>query len=144
MHRTVFLAVVLAAAAAAQPPAKRPLLVSDWYRMRSVGDPQRSPDGAWVAYTVSHVDSAKDRHDSDIYKTSWDGATTIRLTWSDESESSPRWSPDGRQLAFLSSRQGAKGSQIWLLNNAGGEAERIREASRASCGHRMAGSSRSW
>jgi dipeptidyl aminopeptidase/acylaminoacyl peptidase len=125
MRPTLVLAVALAAAAGAQQPAKRPLLVSDWYRMRSVGDPQRSPDGAWVAYTVSHVDSAKDRHDSDIYKTSWDGATTIRLTSSDESESSPRWSPDGKQLAFLSSRQGAKGSQIWLFNNAGGEAERV-------------------
>lgn len=112
-------------AALAQAPAKRPLQITDFYRLRTVGDPQRSPDGAWVAYTVTRVDSVKDRGDSDIWWTSWDGATSVRITSSDESETSPRWSPDGKQLAFLSSRQGSKGSQIWLLNRAGGEAERI-------------------
>ena len=111
--------------ARAQAPAKRPLQIADFYRLRTLGDPQRSPDGAWVAYTVTRVDSVKDRGDSDIWWTSWDGATSVRITSSDESETSPRWSPDGRQLAFLSSRQGSKGSQIWLLNRAGGEAERI-------------------
>ena len=115
----------ITATAAAQAPAKRPLQAADWYRMRTVSDPQRSSDGAWVAYTVSRVDSTKDRHDSDIHMTSWDGATTIRLTASDESETSPRWSPDAKQLAFLSGRQGSKGAQVWLLNRAGGEAERI-------------------
>ena len=98
MRRIALLSLTLAVAAAAQAPAKRPLQVNDWNRLRTVGDPQRSPDGAWVAYTVSRVDSAKDRHDSDIYKVSWDGATTVRLTASDESETSPRWSPDGRLL----------------------------------------------
>jgi Tol biopolymer transport system component len=107
------------------PPAKRPLRVADWNRVRNVGDPQRSPDGAWIAYTVSRVDTVKDRADSDIWMTRWDGTATVRLTSSDESENSPRWSPDGKQIAFLSSRQGAKGSQIWLLGLAGGEAERI-------------------
>jgi dipeptidyl aminopeptidase/acylaminoacyl peptidase len=126
MKPLVLLACLAAASAHAQTPAaKRPLQVADWYLLRTVGDPQRSPDGAWVAYTVSRVDSAKDRHDSDIHMTGWDGTTTVRLTASDESETSPRWSPDGKQLAFLSSRQGSKGSQIWLLNRAGGEAERI-------------------
>ena len=105
--------------------AKRPLQVSDLNLVCTVADPQRSPDGRWVAYTVTRVDTAKDRHDSDVYKTSWDGSTTVRLTSSDESETSPRWSPDGTQLAFLSSREGAKGSQIWLLPSAGGEAERV-------------------
>ena len=57
--------------------------------------------------------------------TSWDGATTIRVTSSPESESTPRWSPDGRYLAFLSGRQEGKGAQIWLLDRRGGEAQRV-------------------
>ena len=125
MRKLLLLFLVLSATAGAQTPTKRPLQVADWYRLRAVSDAQRSPDGAWVAYAVSHIDSTKDRHDSDIYMTSWDGATTVRLTASDESETSPRWSPDGKQLAFLSSRQGSKGSQVWLLNRSGGEAERV-------------------
>jgi dipeptidyl aminopeptidase/acylaminoacyl peptidase len=128
MRRFAFFALFsLSSVALAQAPAKRPLQVADFYKIRTVGDPQRSPDGLWVAYTVSRVDSVKDRNDSDVWWTSWDGATSIRITSSDESETSPRWSPDGKQLAFLSSRQGSKGSQIWLLNRAGGEAERISE-----------------
>jgi len=111
---------------AAQTPARRTVNTSDLYRLRSIGDPQRSPDGAWVAYTVSRADSAKDKSDTDIWMTRWDGTATVRLTFTEESESQPRWSPDGKTLSFVSSRQGAKGGQVWLLNiGIGGEAEKI-------------------
>jgi len=50
-----------------------------------------------------------------VWMTSWDGAQTVRLTWSPESESSPRWSPDNRYLAFVSSRQEGKGGQVIAL-----------------------------
>jgi dipeptidyl aminopeptidase/acylaminoacyl peptidase len=111
--------------AATAAPALRSLKAADWYRLRRVADPQCSPDGVWVAYTVAHVDSAKDRFDSDVWMTRWDGTASVRLTTSDESESSPRWSPDGRTLAFLSKRQGSKAAQVWLLPVAGGESERV-------------------
>jgi dipeptidyl aminopeptidase/acylaminoacyl peptidase len=104
---------------------KRALRSGDLYRLKDVRDPELSPDGSWVAYTVTTVDSAKDKSDNDIWMTSWDGATTIRVTSSPESESSPRWSPDGRYLAFLSGRQEGKGAQIWLLDRRGGEAQRV-------------------
>jgi dipeptidyl aminopeptidase/acylaminoacyl peptidase len=78
-----------------------------------------------VAYSVVTVDSAKDKSDTDIWMTSWDGSQTIRLTSSPESESSPRWSPDGRYLAFVSGRQEGKGGQVWLLDRRGGEAQRL-------------------
>jgi dipeptidyl aminopeptidase/acylaminoacyl peptidase len=97
----------------------------DIYRFRTVSDPQISPDGAWVAYSVSAIDSAKNKSDTDIWMTSWDGTQTIRLTSTPESESSPRWSPDGRWLAFSSGRQEGKGGQVWLLDRRGGEAQRI-------------------
>jgi Tol biopolymer transport system component len=71
------------------------------------------------------VVSAKNKSDTDVWMTSWDGSQTIRVTSSPESESSPRWSPDGRYLAFVSGRQEGKGGQIWLLDRRGGEAQRI-------------------
>ncbi|MFL5614732.1 MAG: S9 family peptidase [Gemmatimonadaceae bacterium] len=105
--------------------AKRPLRSGDLYHLKDVRDPEISPDGGWVAYAVTTVDSAKDKSDNDIWMTSWDGTTTLRVTSSPESESSPRWSPDGRYLAFLSGRQEGKGAQIWLLDRRGGEAQRV-------------------
>ena len=103
----------------AHAQAKRTLRSSDLYHLKEVRDPQISPDGGWVAYTVSVIDSAKDKSDNDIWMTSWDGST------SPESESTPRWSPDSRYLAFLSGRQEGKGAQVWLLDRRGGEAQRV-------------------
>jgi len=118
-------ALLVAITSPANAQAKRPLRSGDLYHIKDVRDPQISPDGGWVAYTVSTIDSAKDKSDNDVWMTSWDGATTIRVTSSPESESTPRWSPDGRYLAFLSGRQEGKGAQIWLLDRRGGEAQRV-------------------
>src|SRR5262249_41369424 len=74
---------------------KRPLTLDDLAKIRTVGDPQVSPDGKWVAYTVGAVDIEKDKRDTDIWMVSWDGVDQVRLTsTADSSESSPRWSPD--------------------------------------------------
>ncbi len=121
----VAFALSLATPLAAQTPERRAIAPSDIYNLRTVSGPRLSPDGEWVAYTVSSVDSAKDRNVSHVWMTSWDGAHTIQATASGESESSPRWSPDGRYLSFLSSRGGADGSQLWIMNRMGGEAERV-------------------
>ena len=109
----------------AQATVRRPLRATDLYQLRTVNDPQLSPDGAWVAYSVSAIDSAKDKADTDLWMTSWDGTQSIRLTSTPEAESSPRWSPDGRYLAFVSGRQDGKGGQVWLLDRRGGEAQRL-------------------
>jgi dipeptidyl aminopeptidase/acylaminoacyl peptidase len=127
--RGIYLALVLvslSAGAAAAQSGSRKVTLHDLYRLRDVSDPEISPDGAWVAYTVSVPDTAKDESDSDVWMTSWDGQRSVRLTTSKTSEHAPRWSPDGRYLAFLSSREDAREvDQIWLLNRTGGEAERI-------------------
>ena len=96
----------------------------DLLRIREVSDPQLSPDGAWVAYTVSTSDTAADKQDSDIWMSSWDGKRSVRLTFTANQEHTARWSPDGRYLTFLSSRDDPREvEQIWLLDRRGGEAE---------------------
>ncbi|HEV8042621.1 MAG TPA: S9 family peptidase [Bryobacteraceae bacterium] len=105
---------------------QRLLTVDDMHKFHDVRDVQISGDGKWVAYTVSSVDVAADKSDTDVWMASWDGTEQLRLTSSPESENAPRWSPDGRYLAFLSGRPGkAKGTQIWLLNRMGGEAQQF-------------------
>jgi dipeptidyl aminopeptidase/acylaminoacyl peptidase len=123
----VILALALSPVVFAQ--AKRPITLDDHSKIVGVGDPQRSPDGQWVAYTVSTIDAEKDRRNTDIWMVKWDGSEQLQLTSSPDGESSPRWSPDGKYLAFVASRgtdeEKKKGGQIWLLNRAGGEAHKL-------------------
>ena len=123
--RTRLLALLLLSAPLAAQTEKRVIRSDDIYQLRDVHDPQRSPDGKWVAYAVTSVDTARDRNSSDIWMVSWDGTQQIQLTNTPESESSPAWSPDGKWLSFLSSRQGGDGSQLWLFNRLGGEPVRV-------------------
>ncbi len=109
-----------------QSQTKRQLIPSDIYKLKTVGDGQISPEGNWVAYTLTTIDSAKDKRNTDLWMISWDGKESIQLTNSPEGESSPRWSPDGKYLSFTSSRQGGS-SQIYLLNRMGGEAIKLTE-----------------
>ncbi len=112
------------------PAAKRALSLDDFAKQRGVSDPQVSPDGRWIAYSVSTIDVEKDRRDSDLWMVGWDGADRVRLTsLPDSGESAPRWSPDGRYLAFIASRgdeeEKKKGGQVWLLDRRGGEAAQL-------------------
>ncbi|MDP1570589.1 MAG: S9 family peptidase [Vicinamibacterales bacterium] len=129
-HITTFLRAAIivglglaAPAGATAQTLPRAVVLDDFSRVHDVGAPQVSPDGEWVLYTVSSADLVADRRDTDLWMVKWDGSERVRLTHSPESESAPRWSPDGRYISFLSSRPGpAKGSQVWVLSRAGGEA----------------------
>jgi Tol biopolymer transport system component len=106
---------------AAQTRTLRP---DDLYSLKTVGDPQVSPDGQWVAYTVSTLDAKEDESDTDIYMVPFAGGAAVRLTAGQEPETSPRFSPDGRYLAFLGDREG-KHTQVYLMDRRGGEAVRL-------------------
>ncbi|MEO7960906.1 MAG: S9 family peptidase [Ginsengibacter sp.] len=105
---------------------------TDIYRLQNISDPQVSPDGNWVAYVLASVDTAKDKRNEDLWMISWDGKQNVQLTNSPESESAPRFSPDGKYLSFLSARKEATNSedkksstQLWLLDRRGGEGKKI-------------------
>ena len=125
-------------AAPTLPGGKRLLNISDMFRVRSVGNLQISPDGEWVLYSVAQLDSVRDRSDSDLYMTRWDGSRTIRLTYSPESEGSPRFSPDGKYVSYTSSRgitPASRGPQIFLLDRSGGEAQKLTDVNGGVSGY---------
>ena len=128
IRRIIRIAAVIAALAPRETAgqSQRKVELNDVFRLRTVSDPQISPDGAWVAYTVSAADTAEDKANSDVWMVSWDGSRQVRLTSSKANEHAPRWSPDGRYLGFLSERDDDREvEQLWLLNRTGGEADRV-------------------
>jgi dipeptidyl aminopeptidase/acylaminoacyl peptidase len=102
----------------------RLLTVDDYFKIHEVGDPQVSPDGKWVAYTVTKQDLEKDESKTRIWMVPAAGGDPVPMTAKDRSASQPRWSPDGRYLAFLTDPEDGK-DQVWTLFRQGGEAVQL-------------------
>jgi dipeptidyl aminopeptidase/acylaminoacyl peptidase len=90
------------------------------YGLKTVTDPQISPNGEWIAYAVAEVLKETNKRTSQIWLTKRDGSETRQLTFAGKSSSKPRWSPDGQSIAFVSDR--GDGNTLYLLPLTGGEA----------------------
>jgi dipeptidyl aminopeptidase/acylaminoacyl peptidase len=144
MRRTSLLALALSALVLSMPaPAQqkqydakpasvtvpiplRAITIDDYFQIRDVAQPELSPDGQWVAYAVRTKMLMEDKNEQRLWMASTHGGDAIPMTAEGVSSSHPRWSPDGKYLAFLSSRNAGK-SQVWLLNRLGGEGVRLTE-----------------
>src|SRR5712671_985000 len=133
----VFLALYLSFSARAQESAPKPaspaapatpraITIDDFFQIRDVSQPELSPDGQWVAYAVRTRMLKEDKNEQRLWMVSTRGGDAIPLTAEGVSSAHPRWSPDGKFLAFLSARNGAK-NQVWLLDRRGGEAQKLTE-----------------
>jgi dipeptidyl aminopeptidase/acylaminoacyl peptidase len=120
--------LTLALAFAAMAADKRGITPDDYYRLATVADPQLSPDGKLVAYTVTRA-ANDNRRTSEIWLVPADAGAPPRQLTTGQSSTSPRWTPDGRGLAFLSARtvpgETAVKPQVYLLPLDGGEPRRL-------------------
>jgi dipeptidyl aminopeptidase/acylaminoacyl peptidase len=94
----------------------------DLYRLQQISGCEISPDGGHVAYSLSRVDRATEKKYASLWVAPARRGAPRQFTYGDQSDTSPKWSPDGRQLAFLSDRGDSKQSQIYLVPSGGGEA----------------------
>jgi dipeptidyl aminopeptidase/acylaminoacyl peptidase len=116
----LLLLTAIAVPAAAQ---RRAITFDDLIDLKVVGDPQVAPGGRWVAYTVNTISLQDNRGTTRIWLADLTTGESRVLTAGPGTDRSPRWSPDGKTLAFISTRQG--GSQIWTLPLSGGEAQKV-------------------
>jgi dipeptidyl aminopeptidase/acylaminoacyl peptidase len=112
--------------ALAQEAAKHAITFDDMIKLHRISEPQVSPDGKWVAYTVATPDMDANRNASNIWLAATKGGEAIQLTQSGK-DSSPVWSPDGKTIAFLSARSGE--SQVYFLSMEGGEPQKFTKLS---------------
>ena len=104
----------------AQSP--RPMTLVDVLNVPQVRDPQLSPDGRQILYVLAESNWKANKRVSHIWKINADGSGLIELTTGPDGEADPRWSPDGKTIAFVAKRADAEANQIYLLSNGGGEA----------------------
>ncbi len=118
----LLIALALSSAVFAQQTSQQ-LTINELLKIRRVGDPQLSPDGRTVAYTITDVDKAVNRGTTHIYLVPVTGGEPKMLATGERSSNSPRWSPDSRRLAFVSTREGT--TQIWTIDVASGAQQKV-------------------
>ncbi len=109
---TVIALMFVAGAASAQAP--RAFTPADWYKLTTLSSPAMSPDGKYVAFTVTTVRESENKRHSEVWVVKTDGGAPQRFTSPGYESSNPRWSPDGSYLLFTSQRPGTRG-RVWSI-----------------------------
>ncbi len=117
--------LLLVTAPGALAQAKKAMTPVDLIEVPRVNDPQLSPGGRQVLYVLDRPDWKANRRVGHVWRVNADGSGAMQLTYGERGETSPRWSPDGRRIAFLTRRGDAEDNQIYLLENDGGEARQL-------------------
>lgn len=112
--------------------SKRAITIEDLLYLKFVADPQMSPDGEQVVFTVKTVNPEKNRYFSHLWMVEVATGIVRQFTYGEVSDGSPRWSPDGKRIAFLRTKD--KRTQIWVIPADGGEARRLTPLSEGSIG----------
>ncbi|MDQ2070262.1 S9 family peptidase [Natronospira bacteriovora] len=120
---TVCILLFILPACAATPDEQRPLEAESLWHWTWAGDARLDPEGERLVYVRTEVDRAADRYRSNLWIKDLSTGRHRALTTHEAGARSPRWSPDGQSIAFLSSRR--DGNQIWLLDLSGGEARQL-------------------
>ena len=109
---------------------KRKIMIKDLRRFKFVSDPQISPDGGLIAFVLSTINYEKDAYERHIWMADPRSGEVSQFTHGPGSDTYPRWSPDGRQLLFLSKGRDpeVKEPQLWVIPRSGGEARLATEA----------------
>jgi dipeptidyl aminopeptidase/acylaminoacyl peptidase len=115
--------ISLFAFAALVSAQERRFTIDDLLKVRRVGDPQVSPKSDFVAFTITDVDKVANKSTTQIYLVPLSGGEPRQLTNDEHSSASPRWSPDGDKLAFISARDGE--DQIWTIDVSSGALKKI-------------------
>src|SRR5437868_1309012 len=115
----------------AQSAAKR-LTITDVFNLQLATDPQISPDGKRIVYVRQFCDIMNDRRHSNLWIIDFEGGNHRSLTTGNFNDASPRWSPDGGQIVYLSNRDGA--TQIYRRWMDSGQTAKITNLTTAPAG----------
>ncbi len=118
-------AVVFSASASTAAAGRHRLQLDDFDRMAEVESPACSPDGQWVAYTVTTTDREDDEKKTAVWMVNWAGTEHVQATEPLSSASQPAFSPDGRYLSFLGARGADEKDHFYVIDRRGGEARRL-------------------